>query len=116
MGLDAFLEIDTWRAYQAFFDLVSFIVMMRPEAGENKRQSHEAVESILKNRISEDYAFSVSQYCFTHEKKHPVCLADVTPLDISSTKIRQYVKERRSIRFWVPEGVATYIETKGLYR
>ena len=116
MGLDAFLEIDTWRAYQEFFDLVSFIVMMRPEANQNKRRSHETIEHILKTRISEDYALSVSKNCFIHKNKHPVCLADVTPLDISSTKIRQYITEGRSIQFWVPERVAVYIQTKGLYR
>ena len=117
MGLDAFLEIDTWRAYQEFFDLVSFIVMIRPEESPGKKKrSHDSIEHILKTKISKDYSLSVSQNCYAHKTKRPVYLADVTLLDISSTKIRQHIMQGKSIQFWVPESVATYIKTKGLYR
>lgn len=36
-------------------------------------------------------------------------------IDISATQIRQRIRERRPIRYWVPESVCDYIEEVGLY-
>lgn len=47
---------------------------------------------------------------------HPQVTRVPAPLmDISSTYIRQMVKERRSIRYLVPDAVAGMIERKGFY-
>lgn len=40
---------------------------------------------------------------------------DLPRLDISSTDLRRRVREGRSIRWWVPDGVAEYIRTRRLY-
>ena len=40
----------------------------------------------------------------------------VPRIDISATDVRRAVWEGRSIRYWVPENVANYIEAHGLYR
>ncbi|HXW76735.1 MAG TPA: nicotinate-nucleotide adenylyltransferase [Candidatus Eremiobacteraceae bacterium] len=42
--------------------------------------------------------------------------ATVPMLEVSSTAIREAVKERRSIRYLVPDAVVDYIEANGLYR
>jgi len=41
---------------------------------------------------------------------------DIPELEISSTELRQRVAEGRSIRYLTPEGVATCIGERGLYR
>lgn len=41
---------------------------------------------------------------------------DIPELEISSTELRQRVAEGRSIRYLTPDGVATCIEERGLYR
>ena len=45
-----------------------------------------------------------------------VLLVEVVSLDISSSEIRQLVKEGRSIRYLVPDTVAAYMSKNRLYR
>ncbi len=40
----------------------------------------------------------------------------VQTLDVSSSEVRQRIRENRSIRYWVPESVRLYIEEHRLYR
>jgi nicotinate-nucleotide adenylyltransferase len=40
----------------------------------------------------------------------------VPRIDISSTAVRDRIRSGRSVRYWVPDAVAQYIETHGLYR
>ena len=43
-------------------------------------------------------------------------LLDTPLMAISASTIRQRVREGRSIRYWVPDSVADFIEQEGLYR
>jgi len=40
---------------------------------------------------------------------------EVPVIDISATQVRRRVRERRSVRYWVPEPVAEYISAHRLY-
>jgi nicotinate-nucleotide adenylyltransferase len=40
----------------------------------------------------------------------------IAPVAISSTDVRRRVADGRSVRCWVPDAVADYIEERGLYR
>jgi nicotinate-nucleotide adenylyltransferase len=46
----------------------------------------------------------------------PPTLIETRRIDISSTEIRQRVREGKSIRGFVPDAVADYIASAGLYR
>jgi nicotinate-nucleotide adenylyltransferase len=72
-------------------------------------------EDYLQSRISEGYRLSASQSSYVHEEKKPVFIFDVTPVDISSTKIRKLIKTGRPIKSLVPEIVEAFIKSKGLY-
>jgi len=116
LGLDAFLEIDTWKSYKDLFLLIPFIVMSRGTEGEKRRVfARKTVEDYLKSKISEGYKISALQSSYVHEIKQPVFVFDVTPIDISSTKIRKLIKTGRPIKFLVPEIVEAFIKSKGLY-
>jgi nicotinate-nucleotide adenylyltransferase len=116
LGLDAFLEIDTWKSYKDLFLLIPFIVMSRGTDGKNGRVfGRKTVGDYLKSKISEGYTLSASQSSYIHKKKQPVYVFDVTPINISSTKIRKVIKNRNPIKSLVPEVVEAFIKNKGLY-
>jgi nicotinate-nucleotide adenylyltransferase len=117
LGVDAFLEIDTWKSYRDLLEQVCFIVINRPILDSRETSVRWGIlENFLKSKISEKYTFSDIGSCFEHPKARPIYIFDVTSLDISSTGIRKLVKKGRSIAFLVPEKVSRYIETRGLYR
>ena len=117
MGLDAFLEIDTWKSYRELLDQIPFIVMARPHARHpDAQQGWKILEDYLKARLSEQYQFSSAQSGYITDGKQPVHICDVRALDISSTAIRQAVKQNQTIDNWVSAEVAEYIKHKGLYQ
>ena len=115
LGLDAFLEIDTWKSYRDLFLLIPFIVMTRANAGHDDDSMLPALGDYLQSKISNSYRFSTSQSCYLDDEKQPVFIFKVTPIDISSTKIREFVKKGSGIESMVPGKVEDFIKTKGLY-
>ena len=63
-GLDAFLEIHSWKRYQELFELAAFVVITRP--GSNPDQ----LEPYLKETISPDYQWHSREQAF-FRPKHP---------------------------------------------
>lgn len=117
MGLDAFIEIHTWKSHQELLEQIAFIVIARPGEGyADARQGWEVLAAYLKSTLSADFQFGNADACYTSKGKQPIYIRDVKALDISSTKIREKVKKKQSIEGLVPPGVADYIRLKGLYR
>ena len=117
MGLDAFLEIHTWKSHQDLLEQIAVIVMARPvQDHSDARQGWRILESYLKSTLSADYQFDTARACYTLEGKQPVHICDIKALDISSTKIREKVKRKQSIENFVTPEVADYIRLKGLYK
>ena len=114
LGLDAFLELDTWKAYQGLLRELPFIVMIRPDP--RIAEPFRRVEEFLQRRISADYDGSRSTKCFAHHRLQTVHTFEVTLMDISSSRIREQVQQEQSIRYLVPDAVRTYIREKGLYK
>ena len=117
MGLDAFIEIHTWKSHQELLEQIAFIVIARPGEGyADARQGWQVLAAYLKSTLSADYQFGAANACYTSKGKQPIYIRDVKALDISSTEIREKVKKKQSIEGLVPPGVAGYIRLKGLYR
>jgi len=125
MGMDAFVEIDTWKSFEQFFEKIPIIVMTRPaeqSAGLTPSSfesrdlgEREELEHYIQNRVDSEYVFVRNASCFVHPEKQPVYLFHVAPVAISSTEIRERVRTGRKISGLVPAGVEKYILEKGLY-
>lgn len=116
VGLDAFLEIHTWKSFRQLFDLAAFIVMARPQSPKPDQDMKTLAIQFAKERISDAYALSAGGDALIHPRKQVIYLAPVTPVDISSSRIREMISQGRPIKQWVAPSVADYIEEKGLYR
>jgi nicotinate-nucleotide adenylyltransferase len=51
----------------------------------------------------------------THRSGFSVFIVPDTPLDISSSALRQMIREGKSIRYLLPDSVAQYISEKRIY-
>ncbi len=116
LGIDAFLEIDTWKSYSDLFYLTAFIVISRPGGVDTEGSlKWKVLEDYIKEKISGSYKFSISRSCFIHDEKQTIFFVDIDSVDISSTQIRHLIKKGRPIKLFVPEKVEDFIIGKGLY-
>ncbi len=115
MGMDAFLEIDTWESYMELFLLVPMIVMSRPESHGVGSRGWSEMAAYLSSKISGGYEYCSKRSCYVHPEKQPIYRFKVTPIDISATKIRDLIKTNQPIDGMVPDTVVRFIKAKGLY-
>lgn len=116
LGLDAFLEIETWKSYMDLFSLIPFVILTRPYAGhKNPDDTKKKIGDFIKSKISAGYYYDSAKSGFIHPEVESVFLVNVTSLDISSSAIRSLIKKRRSTQFLVPDVVIDFIKENRLY-
>jgi len=117
LGLDAFLEIETWKSYQDLLHIVPLIVIDRPDdKGRLQPSLNHAVSELLNQGALQGYTCAMDTPCFRHCEKQPIFTYKVTAMKISATRIRHQLRQHRAIDFLVPDAVRTYIDAQGLYR
>ena len=117
MGLDAFLEIDTWKAYLEIFKQAPVIIMARRFTGDVQDNAPwKRVADFIASKISRHYRCSDTEARHAGDEYQPIHFMDVSPLDISGTRIRDFIRQGKSIQFLVPEKVELYIRHRGLYQ
>jgi nicotinate-nucleotide adenylyltransferase len=116
MGLDAFLEIDTWKSYRELLTQIPLIVINRPNAGDRASGvPWKVMDDYMAAKLSADYSYSASRSAYLAGGQQPIYVFEVSALDISSTRIRRAISKDRSINYLVPPKVVEYIRTKGIY-
>lgn len=112
IGLDAFKEIDTWMRFTELFEYSHFVVTDRPDP-ESKNP-----KLVIPNELKAAFKRVAGDKggCWTHRSGNRLYFQDISALEISSTTIRELIREGRSISYLVPESVKKYIKKRGLYR
>ncbi|MCK9230493.1 MAG: nicotinate-nucleotide adenylyltransferase [Syntrophales bacterium] len=110
MGQDAFQDITCWKDWRDLLQCYSIIVMTRPGSEEK------TLRDVLPADDRADFSYDAADECYRGNRGGAVCFRRLTLLDISSTDIRRRCAARRSIRYLLPDGVMSYIESGGLYR
>ena len=109
IGVDAFMEIATWKSYRQLLNLASFVVIARPAY-----QLDRVAEVI--GRCYKNYQYNPTCRVWEPEGEgEKIHLLAMEPVAISSTEIRQRVRAGLPLDEWVPPAVANYIFTHGLY-
>jgi nicotinate-nucleotide adenylyltransferase len=88
LGADAVMGVPSWKRADELIDLVSFAVVDRPGV------SRDDIDDAVLGKCT---------------------WIDMPRIDISSTDIRSHVARGHTARFLVPEAVAAYIDSNGLY-
>lgn len=107
--------VDTLTYLREKYPEKAFVLIMGSDnlASLHKWKNHEII--LREHRIlvypRPDYAVPVEL------AQHPsVTITDTPLMEFSSTFIRNAVKQGKNIRYFVPESVMAFIESKGLYR
>jgi nicotinate-nucleotide adenylyltransferase len=121
VGIDAFVEIASWRQPDVLLGSCHTVVTSRPRYDIHKLapRALRQVSAMHPGLIIEPIAGNValpSPGFQVGDTPYQIYLQEITGLDISSTDIRQRVKGGRSIRYLVPDSVDAYIRKYQLYR
>ena len=109
IGLDAFLEIDTWKRYKDLPSLINFVVISRPTYSPAKVGG-----VICKYFVGYTYD-PLYETWSSPDSKGSFILQHMEPVDISSTDIRGRVRGGKDITVLVSPAVGEYIKKQGLY-
>jgi nicotinate-nucleotide adenylyltransferase len=112
LGIDAFLEVDTWKDYEQLLEQCFFVVMSRPgylldEAKKTLEGKYREKMCMLSKSESVKDEMLLSFRIF---------LLPIDALDIASTEIRGIIKRGDSIKGMVSDRVEAYIRKNGLYK
>jgi nicotinate-nucleotide adenylyltransferase len=111
LGIDAFLEIDTWKEYEKVLNQCFFVVISRPgyefkKAKEllDRKHQKKIIELSETGRVENELPSSAR-----------IFFLPINALDIASTTIRKKIRKGDSIKNLVSGTVEAYIREKKIY-
>lgn len=111
IGVDAFLDIETWKDYELVLEESNFLVMSRP--GYQLAQ----VEKVLPPRwLSKITWLKKGEKIDLFYPEYTIFLVEIDALPVSASEIRDKVRRGESIVGLVPPAVADYIHRHHLYQ
>lgn len=111
LGVDAFLEIETWKDHEELLEQCSFVVMSRP--GFRLEEARGILPEKYKQRMVD--VSDPSDLDIEKSPSHGIYLLSIQPMDVSSSEVRKRIKTGSSIEGLVPESVKNYIKENRLY-
>lgn len=106
LGLDAFLGFTTWHRWQEILGLAHLVVAHRPGSA---LDAHGEIAMLVQEREVDD-----AQALMEREAGH-IMLMPVTPLEISSSRVREMAARGADLRYLVPDPVRALIQDSHCY-
>jgi nicotinate-nucleotide adenylyltransferase len=106
VGMDSFQKLDRWHRWQELLDLAHLVVAHRPGGC---LPGPGPIADLLAKRRCDDVSV------LTSEPAGRIMICEPPLLDISASRIRALVAQRRSIRFLVPDKVIELINRTRCY-
>ncbi|MBR9987431.1 MAG: nicotinate (nicotinamide) nucleotide adenylyltransferase [Desulfosarcina sp.] len=117
MGMDAFLEIHTWKSHRRLLEAVQPVVVSRRVDGRmHAGDDVSLMDGYIRSELSGDYHYVEEKFCWQRDAENKIHLCPTQPIDVSSSQIRQRIRDGKEIVDLVPPTVNAYIGQKGLYR
>jgi nicotinate-nucleotide adenylyltransferase len=117
MGMDAFLEIHTWKRWLELLQRVQLVVVTRQLDGESDADADRSmVDANIRTRLPGDYTFNEKMHCWQNADGSRIHLLQTPPVAVSSSQVRRRIRTGKAIADLVPLAVKAYIEEKELYR
>jgi nicotinate-nucleotide adenylyltransferase len=108
LGADQFLEIPTWRHYEALLDSCDYIIASRPGFRLDALRLVIPPEKLGRTPSGDSHTIAL--------RKTVIHLLSTVNSHVSSTEVRQRLHARQTIRGLVPLRVEEYILGQALYR
>jgi nicotinate-nucleotide adenylyltransferase len=109
LGMDAWLEVDSWHKPEELLTLAHVIVTTRP--GLDFRDTPALPPVVARDACWYDSAIG----SYVHRSGHRLTTHPIQGIEASSTDIRRRVREGLPFEHLVPHAVARYIHERGLY-
>jgi nicotinate-nucleotide adenylyltransferase len=108
IGADQLQGLNTWKQWRQLFDYAHFCIASRPEFG------------IGASVLAQDILGEISQrQCKPEEIRETasgsICIAEGLAVEVSSTQVRNALKQGEQINTWLPPAVLDYIKQHHLY-
>jgi nicotinate-nucleotide adenylyltransferase len=107
LGLDTFQTLPRWYRRRELVAACDWLVAPRFESSVPEQEQAIAESQLICNQVEQKLAAEAVKICW--QRLH------MPGVGISASLIRQYCRDRRSIRYLVPEPVRMYIDTHNLY-
>jgi nicotinate-nucleotide adenylyltransferase len=104
IGSDAFNQLTSWHQWQRLFDFAHIVVLTRPGFTVGR----------LEDFLAERHTSHKQE--LSGQLAGKLLFQPITQLDISATKIREMIADKRNPAFLLPDAVLTYIKQHQLYQ
>ncbi len=109
LGMDAFLGLEGWHRWQTLSTLAHLVIMHRPGWDWAAERVSTALSRLVAERRSDDPQYLMRQ------PAGRICFQGVTPLDISSSRLRALCAAGSDPRYLLPDGVRRVIKQQHIY-
>jgi nicotinate-nucleotide adenylyltransferase len=121
-GLDAFVEMHTWKRFAQLLDLVTPVVVARRSTPSpagcdgGHHDDAEALDRYIRSRLRADYVWNRTRHRWRTPGGARIHWLPMPTVDVSSSLVRRRIGDQTAIDGLVPSAVSAYIEQKELYR